>query len=435
MTKKAANLAHQWIKEADAILVTASNGLAISEGLNLFAHDEKVHEVLGDLEEKYHFPNLLAGLSFQYPDYLDYWRSMARAAEYYSYSYQASSYMQDLKEIIGNKLYYIWTSNTDHHFIQAGFKNVFEVEGSWYSGICSKHPEHGQVDLKEALHKIYLKDQAGTLTDVDIPTCDKCGASLNINLAGENFVVNSEQIKGLREFLVENESTNLLVLELGIGPRNQLIKEPSMQLVSVSPNSRYITINKGELNIPSDIQDRSIGFSASIKTAFEEILSGESIGAETVGPKKLDYPKTSAAEQEKMMQNFYPNYMADQPFRPGSYPMYITVDQDHPAYLHANQFGQSWMYSMGSSAIVHCFTQDGQYYKIRLGLNKEKDELHGFYVEPGTLMAIEVEGDGFAQLNTEIPLNDNTGILLPKVEKLIELFPEKRALIERLTAK
>ncbi|WP_338935386.1 hypothetical protein [Lactobacillus helveticus] len=42
MTNKAAKIAKQWLDDADAILVTASNGLSISEGLNLFANDKKL---------------------------------------------------------------------------------------------------------------------------------------------------------------------------------------------------------------------------------------------------------------------------------------------------------------------------------------------------------------------------------------------------------
>ncbi|MDH5100756.1 hypothetical protein OQI87_06425 [Lactobacillus kefiranofaciens] len=40
MTESTAQIAHNWIKDADAILVTASNGLSISEGLNLFTNDK-----------------------------------------------------------------------------------------------------------------------------------------------------------------------------------------------------------------------------------------------------------------------------------------------------------------------------------------------------------------------------------------------------------
>lgn len=41
----AVKIAQQWLKDADAILVTASNGFSISEGLNLFANNSKLSTV------------------------------------------------------------------------------------------------------------------------------------------------------------------------------------------------------------------------------------------------------------------------------------------------------------------------------------------------------------------------------------------------------
>lgn len=170
MTNKAAKIAKQWLDDADAILVTASNGLSISEGLNLFANDKKLKEVLGDLVDKYHLPNLLTAFAFKYPNQLDYWQMVARVVEYYGNNYEISNYMQDIKKIIGNKSYFVWTSNIDHHFALAGLTNLFEIEGNWFEGVCSNHPaEHGVHYLASKLHEIYEKDQAGTLTEADIP--------------------------------------------------------------------------------------------------------------------------------------------------------------------------------------------------------------------------------------------------------------------------
>ncbi|MBU3216525.1 hypothetical protein LL033_17810 [Clostridium estertheticum] len=52
---------------------------------------------------------------------------------------------------------------------------------------------------------------------------------------------------------------NLVVLELGIGWRNQMIKAPLMNLVKQEPNATYITVNKGEIYITEDIADKSFG--------------------------------------------------------------------------------------------------------------------------------------------------------------------------------
>lgn len=444
MTKKAAQLAHQWLKDADALLITASNGFSITEGYNLFANDQKLRDVVGkDIVEKYHLPNLLMAGNFKYPSAVEYWRVLARIDEYYINNYEESPYMSELKEIIGNKPYFIWTSNTEHHFDLAGLHNTFEIEGNSLEGICSAHPDkHGVFPLGNKIHEIYEKDQAGTLTEADLPACDKCGAPLEPNLAGDDFQINKERLNKLQDFLEKNEDKKMVVLELGIGPQNRLIKAPSMQLVAASPNSHYITINKGQLFIPDQIKPRSIGFSASIGQAFKELLSGKSQGATTVGPEKVKpAPKLSPEQRKKQEQElrlFYPNYMADAAFRPGSFPMYLMIDQDHPSHLHGVQYGQSWMYQYGDTAIAHCFTQDGQYYQVKLGLNKENGEVHGFYADPGTYIAIESannNGTGFSQISTDIPTNSNNEILVPRLDKLLQFFPNQREIIERLAVK
>lgn len=56
---------------------------------------------------------------------------------------------------------------------------------------------------------------------------------------------------------------------MGIGYRNQMIKAPFMELVQQEPNAVYITINKGEVYIPSPIREKSYGLDGNIA----EILS------------------------------------------------------------------------------------------------------------------------------------------------------------------
>ena len=52
------------IKQADAILIGASNGFSISEGLHIFAGDKAFEEIFGDFKRKYGICNILTGLFF-----------------------------------------------------------------------------------------------------------------------------------------------------------------------------------------------------------------------------------------------------------------------------------------------------------------------------------------------------------------------------------
>lgn len=431
-------IAKKWLNEAEAILVTASNGFSISEGLNLFSNDQKLREVLGDLEEKYHFQNLLSAFGFDYPNELEQWRVYARIAEFYSINYESSELMKNLKKMLNKRPYFVWTSNTDHHFDLAGLENTLEVEGNWLEGVCSQDKDHEVVDLKNILHQIYIKDQNGQLTDDDIPKCSECGSTLKLNLPGDFFQMNQEKVTKFSDFLQKYQDKNLLVLELGIGPHNEMIKAPSMQLVAGNEKSHFITINKGELFIPDIISERSIGFSTSIDTAFQELLTGKNLGGQIQGPAKPK-PKPTPEQQKKedeTIKLFYPSYMVDRSIRPGELTMYLTVDSKHPSHFHLLQEGQPWMYSLGNSAIAHCFTKDGQYYQVKLGLDKTKGQVHGFYFDAGTFIAFEDAADngaGFSQISAGLANNSDTRIMIPKVDKLIEAFPNEKELIKRLS--
>ncbi len=438
---KSIQTAQKWLADADAILVTASNGFSISEGLNLFADDQKLRDVLGDLVDKYHLTSLLMALSFHYPNRVDQWRAYSRVINYYGLNYRPGQLIAKLREIVKDKPSFIWTSNVDHHFALAGFEHLLELEGNWLTGVCSADAKkHPVVDLTETIRKIHEKDQQGTLTEADLPTCQQCGAPLALNTAGDHFQMNQDQVSAFENFVTKYQRQNIVVLELGIGPNNQLIKAPSMQLVAGNKQSHYITVNKGQVMIANNIADRSVGFSSTIEEAFNALLTGQDHGLKIQGPTKPQPPLTpeQKKKQDQLLQMFYPHLMINRSVQPGQLSMYVTIDSRHPSYLHLVSSGESWMYSMGDAAIAHCFTQDGHYYQVRLGLNKQQGEVHGFYLNAGTFVAFESANDagvGFSQLNASLPANGNSGIMVPNAEQLIKYFPKEKPIIQRLTAR
>lgn len=69
--------------------------------------------------------------------------------------------------------------------------------------------------------------------------------------------------------LKKYHNQKVVVLELGIGPHNQLIKAPLMRLVAQGPGYSYVTINLGELYIPKKILSKSFG----LDDCLEPVLS------------------------------------------------------------------------------------------------------------------------------------------------------------------
>lgn len=88
-------------------------------------------------------------------------------------------------------------------------------------------------------------------------------------------MIQKQQAK-FNAFVQKYRSQNVVILELGIGANNQLIKALLMQLVAQSLSYRYITLNlPHEINIPAAIEQWSIGLAGSIDDNFKELLKND----------------------------------------------------------------------------------------------------------------------------------------------------------------
>ena len=73
-------------------------------------------------------------------------------------------------------------------------------------------------------------------------------------------------------FLAHFHGKKLLILEFGVGARNQMIKAPFMKLAYQEPAAFYITFNKGEIYIPHQIQNKAIGVDGDLALILPEVL-------------------------------------------------------------------------------------------------------------------------------------------------------------------
>ena len=216
--------AAQAIKDADALLIGASNGLSIAEGYHIFANNEMFRRQFGDFQQKYGIRSVIEGCFFHYPCEADRREFLHRLIQYWVTDYRPSQVMKDLLAVVGDKDYFILTSNADTHLELSGFApgKVFEVEGTF----------------EDMLHNRPMQNK-------------------------------SQQANA---FLNHYHSKRLVILELGIGSRNRLIKLPLMQLAARKPQSTYITLNLAqELYIPDEIAHQSIGLAGDIALTLREL--------------------------------------------------------------------------------------------------------------------------------------------------------------------
>ena len=214
----------QAIKQSDALLIGASNGLSIAEGYHIFADNEMFHIQFGDFQQMYGIRNVIEGCFYQYPNEAMREKFLKRLVQYWVKDYKPSKVMKDLLSIVDNKDYFILTSNADTHLELSGFAsdNEFELEGTFEDMLLKRPIQNKNKETNAFLNKYHNK--------------------------------------------------RIVILELGIGSRNRLIKMPLMQLAAQEPQATYITLNlPHEIYIPEEIMHKSIGLEGDIAQTLHKL--------------------------------------------------------------------------------------------------------------------------------------------------------------------
>lgn len=203
--------AYSALENAEAILIGASNGLSISEGYNIFADNEMFRRQFSDFRNRYDIRSVLDGVFAKHMSKEDYKQYVSRLVRLWVDDYTPSAVMTDLRTIVGDKPCFVLTTNADEHLEKAGFpaEIVWEIEGTFRDLINGDAPKNKQAQINEFLSRWHGK--------------------------------------------------HIVLLELGIGSRNRLIKLPMMQIAAREPNATYITLNlPHEIYVPDEIASKSI---------------------------------------------------------------------------------------------------------------------------------------------------------------------------------
>lgn len=264
------------IENADAILIAASNGLSISEGYHLFADNPAFRELFSDFRTKYGIRCIIQGMTYPYKTEEETWAFWSRLITLYVHSYTPTCQMKELKKIVGKKPYFIITSNAETHFEIAGFdsKKIYEIEGTLIEMQCAKACHKTIYPVTEMIEKMAAAEKDGLVPSELVPRCPICGGSMQLRYGfSPSFIQDEDASERYMTFIDQYYNQKLVILELGIGAGNRLIKEPLMKLAASGRDITYITINKGEIYIAGNIKDKSFGLDGDLTDILAELSS------------------------------------------------------------------------------------------------------------------------------------------------------------------
>lgn len=270
------------LTEADLVVIGASNGLDMAEGLNLFSPDAHFMSAYGDLARSCGAGSILEGFYRSRNDERRSWAWHARFACREWLDYEAGPVLRPLRGLVGNSNCFVITCNIDARFERAGFSQgrILETEGSVSRMACSAGCDGEALSTRDVVRDLDASIRNGFADPDLIPRCPRCGAPLACAV-DEALMVHPddamrEKLAMLRSEVLEcaREGGRMVVLELGVGLRNGTIKAMLGQAASTmldAPGSElaYAIFNYSQIVLPFGLERYCIGIEGDMANAFQ----------------------------------------------------------------------------------------------------------------------------------------------------------------------
>lgn len=264
----------KWFKEADAVLVGAGSGLSAAAGFTYSG--ERFDRFFSDFGKKYGFHDMYSGGFYPFSSPEEFWAYWSRYIYINRYDQPAGEPYEALLRLLGDKNYFVLTTNVDHRFQVAGFDRarLFYTQGDYGLFQCSVPCHDRTYDNEAAIREMLAAQKDMKIPSSLIPRCPVCGKPMTVNLRSDDTFVEDAgwhaACERYRAFLRENAHGRILYLELGVGMNTPgIIKYPFWQMTYRNPEARYACINLEAAYAPAEIARRSLCISSDLS-----VLSG-----------------------------------------------------------------------------------------------------------------------------------------------------------------
>lgn len=223
-----------------------------------------------------------SGGFYPYGSLEEQWAFWSRFIYVNRYAPIPSDVYADLLGLVGDKDYFVLTTNVGHCFQRSGFARdcLFYTQGDYGLWQCSK-PCHAKTYDNREVVEVMVRSQGfemagdGSLVPPEgadpamevptecVPHCPVRGEPMSMNLRSDNTFVEDagcqEHARLYTDFMREHAWGRVLYLELGVGYNTPgIIKYPFWQRVARNRRATYACLNVGEAVVPEELADQSI---------------------------------------------------------------------------------------------------------------------------------------------------------------------------------
>lgn len=286
-TKEYANkidLVRFLVNEAERLVIGIGSGMSAAGGLD-YTDPELVHRWYPEYYSMgvrgiYEMLGRFWWLHCSKPE--AYWGVWARHIWHMRYEAAATEPYLHLRTLVGNKPYFICSTNVDGQLLKAGFSadRIFAPQGEYRYFQCSKPCSDTLYDNEEMIRKMVSNMPSPLeIRTEDIPICPKCGRYLVPNLRCDGSFVekpHTENVGAYTSFLEGSKQKRTVFLELGVGYNTPgIIRYPFEEFVGWHKKSTLVRVNAGDAGITPSLAARSVDLPYDLSIVMKDLTEEE----------------------------------------------------------------------------------------------------------------------------------------------------------------
>ena len=217
----------QALKDADSVVIGAGAGLSTSAGFTYSG--ERFMLYFADFEKKYGFHDMYSGGFYPYGSPEEFWAYWSRYIFINRYMNPPKPVYEELLRLIGDKDYFVITTNVDHCFQKAGFdkKRLFYTQGDYGLFQCSEPCCQETFDNEIIIRRMKEMQNNMRIPSKLLPICPHCGKPMTMNLRSDDKFVEDEGWHGAaaryQDFLQARKNGRILFWSSGSGTTHRLL--------------------------------------------------------------------------------------------------------------------------------------------------------------------------------------------------------------------
>lgn len=267
------------IRDAEVVLIGAGAGASAAAGLTYGGR--RFSENFGEFIEKYgsaYMTDMYSAGFYPFPTQEAKWGYWSKHSMMNRFLPPALPLYKQIYEIVGEKEYFVLTTNVDHQFQKAGFpsERIFATQGDYGEIQCERGCHPKVYDAEEMFRQMDQARRNCVVPSHMVPKCPVCGGNMGMHLRADAYFVEDaawhEAAARYADFLEKMETKKGVLLELGVGFNTPgIIRFPFEKMTLENGKLSLVRLNRDEAAVPEGLGARAVGIGGDMAQVVADI--------------------------------------------------------------------------------------------------------------------------------------------------------------------